>query len=130
MNDYRGYVLENENRLLASIHPVAAPPLLGDDALRALLADAGYAHWYQAADALPRLVEAYSAASTVVDQPIAERRDACSIEISADAMQAWINVTPARGGEPLDVDTVLLALDAAGVNFGVDQAAGTTPLHG
>jgi uncharacterized protein (DUF342 family) len=125
MNDYPGLILaENENRLLASIHPVASPPPLDVDALRALLADAGYAHWFQTAEALPQLCEAYNAGSTLIDQPVAERRDAvCNVEVSPDAMQAWINVVPARGGKPLDVDAVLLSLDASGVSFGVDQAA-------
>ena len=125
MIDYPGLILaENDNRLLASIHPVASPPPLDVEALRALLAEAGYAHWFQTAEALPQLCEAYNSGRPLIDQSIAERRDAvCTIEVSPDAMQAWINVVPARGGKPLDDDTVLLALDAAGVSFGVDQAA-------
>lgn len=125
MIDYPGLILaESNNCLLASIHPVASPPPLDVEALRTLLADAGYALWFQTADALPRLCEAYNAGNTLIDQPIAERRDAvCNVEISPNAMQAWLNVTPAQGGKALDVDTALLALDAAGVNFGVDQAA-------
>lgn len=125
MIDYPGLILaENENRLLASIRPVAFPPQLDVEALRAMLAEAGYAHWHHAADALSRLCEAYNAGRTPVEQPIAERLDAaCSVEVSSDAMQAWIHVTPARGGKSLDVDAISQALDAAGVLFGVDQAA-------
>lgn len=125
MIDYPGLILaENDKRLLASIHPVAAPPLLDVEALQALLAEAGYAHWYKTAEALPRLVEAYNAGSTLVDQPVAECRDATfTIDVSPDAMQAWIKVVPAYGGKSLDVDAVLRALDAAGVSFGIDPTA-------
>ena len=90
MIEYPGLILaEKENHLLASIHPVASAPQIDVEALRALLADAGYAHWHQAADALSRLIDAYNSGSTLVDQRIAERRDAsCRIEVAADAMQA------------------------------------------
>lgn len=125
MIEYPGLIFaENENRLLVSTHPIDSPPLLDIEGLRTLLADAGYASWYMTADTLPRLVMAYNSGNRLIDQPVAERRDAgFAIEISPDAMQAWINVTPAYGGKGLDVDSVLMALDAAGVNFGVDHAA-------
>ena len=125
MADYPGLVFsESENRLLASVQPGAEPPLLDLETLRALLASAGYGSWLLMEEALLTLLESYNAASPLADLPIGERRDAtCTVEIAPNAMQAWVNVTSARGGAALDVDAILRALDTAGVSYGIDQAA-------
>jgi uncharacterized protein (DUF342 family) len=125
MTDYPGLAFsENENLLLASIQPSAERPLLDLSTLRELLSDAGYRQCLLAEDALLTLVESYNAQGTQVNLPIGERRDASfTLEISPDAMQASISVTPAHGGKPLDPAAIYLALDAAGVLFGIDQGA-------
>ena len=125
MADYPGLVFsEQENRLLASVHPVSLPPLLDGDALREQLANAGYADWLLLDDALPALIDAYNAAEALSDLAIGERRDAAlSIAISADGMRASVSVVAARGGKTLDADGVRAALDKAGVSFGIDPAA-------
>lgn len=125
MTGYPGLAFsEQDTRLLASVHPVSLPPPLDLDALRGLLANAGYARWQLLEDALPELLEAYNAASAVSDLVIGERRDArITIEISADAMQASVKVVAARGGKVLDADGVRAALEEAGVRFGIDPQA-------
>ena len=125
MSDYPGLVLsEDDNRLLASIQPPSEPPPLDPDALRELLAGAGYRNWQLADDALAKLIASYNAGQPQADLVVAERRDASfTIELSADAMQAWVNVVPARGGKTLDADSLFAALDAAGVCFGIDRSA-------
>lgn len=125
MAEYPGLVLtESEGRLLASITPPARPPLLDPETLKALLSGAGYGDWLIVEDALPTLIDAYNAASPLLNLLIGERRDASvSVEVAADAMNAWVNIVAARGGRPLDADALSQALDAAGVSFGIDPAA-------
>lgn len=125
MADYPGLAFsENENLLLASVRPGSQPPMLDLEILRTLLADSGYGNWLLEEEALLTLLEAYNAASPLADLPIGQRRDAsCTVEIAPDAMQAWVNVTPARGGKALDADALFRVLDVAGVSYGIDQAA-------
>lgn len=124
MTSYPGLVFSaQEKRLLASVEPSSERPELDLVTLRALLADAGFGQWLVSAEALQTLIECCNTAGHLLDLPIGECHDASfTLTISPDAMQASIDVIPAHGGKALDADTVFLALDAAGVNFGVDQA--------
>lgn len=125
MTDYPGLLLaESGNFLKASIRPSPEHPTLDLAGLRELLTNAGYGSWLLADDVLAALVEAYNAQDPRLDLPIGERRDASfTIEIPADAMQASIKVIAARGGQALEADAVLQALEAAGVSFGIDRSA-------
>ena len=54
----------------------------------------------------------------------AEPRDGSfSLEISPEAMFAWLDLLPADGGRPLTADEIFMALAQAGVVFGIDEAA-------
>jgi uncharacterized protein (DUF342 family) len=125
MTDYPGLVFsENENSLVASIRPTSERPQLDLSTLRDLLSTAGYAKWLLSEEALLTLIKACNSPDSELDLPIGERNDASfTLEISPDSMQASISVIPAHGGKALDSDELYLALDAAGVIFGVDQAA-------
>ena len=125
MIDYPGLAFStNENQLVASLRPSSERPALDLDGLREALSRAGYGQWQFSEEALATLVESYNSPGIELDLAIGERRDAgITLEIAADAMQAWIGVTPARGGKALDVDAVLAALDEAGVIFGIDRVA-------
>ena len=125
MTDYPGLVFSaNENDLVASLRPSSERPALDLDGLRDLLSCAGYGQWLLSDEALSTLVEAYNSPGIELELTIGECRDASlTLEIAPDAMQAWISVVPARGGKALETNALLAALDAAGVVFGVDQAA-------
>lgn len=125
MADYPGLVFSQEaGRLLASLQPPADHPLLDLAALRALLGDAGYAHYELHETALGTLIERYNASISEAELAIGACRDASfTLEVTADAMQAWINLVPAGGGKAVDPAQVVTALAAAGVSFGIDEAA-------
>ena len=125
MTDYPGLVFSaNENQLMASLRPSSERPSLDLDGLREALASAGYVHWQLFDEALATLLASYGQPAAELDLTIGERRDASfTLEIAPDAMQAWVSVTPAQGGKALAPDALLAALEAAGVVFGIDQAA-------
>ena len=125
MIDYPGLVFStNENQLVASLHASAERPSLDLDGLREALSRAGYGQCLLSDEALATLVESYNSPGIELELTIGECRDAgFTLEIAPDAMQAWICVTAAQGGKALDADALCAALDAAGVIFGIDQAA-------
>ncbi len=125
MNDYPGLAFAtNENQLVASLRPSVERPPLDLDGLHEALSHAGYGTWQLSEEALATLVESYNSPGIELELTIGERRDAgFTLEIAADAMQAWISVTPARGGKALAADALCAALDEAGVIFGIDQVA-------
>lgn len=128
MTDFPNLVFsEDERRLAASILPSSERPTLDLDTLRGLLKQAGYGQWQLSEEALVTLVESYNSPIPEIELPIGECRDASfTLGISDDAMQAWVSVVPAFGGLALDPDDIYKALGAAGVTFGVDQAAVST----
>ena len=66
----------------------------------------------------------YADPAAAFDLPVGEAHDASfTLAFGEHDMQAWLNVVPARGGKPLDADTIYLALGERGVTFGIDQAA-------
>lgn len=125
MVEYPGLTFRaEENRLVASLGPRNGPPALDADTVRHLLELSGYAAWHLAEDALALLIERYNNSVDELDLPLGEQRDASfTVEVDADAMQAWANVIPARGGKALELDDIYLALGEAGVTFGIDREA-------
>ncbi len=125
MTEYPGLVFSDDgSRLSCSFLPCADRPRLELDVLGELLSHLGYGQWFHFDEALLALVERYHRSSTEFELSIGERRDAgFTLEISPDAMQVWGNVTPAYAGKPLDSEELYRALAAAGVTWGIDQAA-------
>lgn len=124
MSGYPGVeLIEADGQLLLAHQPVPDRPPLTLDAAKALIAQAGFADWFLLEDALKDAVSR-SSTDEAFQLPIAERLDAqFELELARDAMTAWATVTPAKGGKPLDVSDLVLALAQAGVLFGIDEAA-------
>jgi uncharacterized protein (DUF342 family) len=54
---------------------------------------------------------------------VALRKDASvTVEVAPDAMSATLSLTPARGGQPASIESVLQALSEAGVSIGVNHS--------
>ncbi|MGH6648370.1 DUF342 domain-containing protein [Aquabacterium sp.] len=124
MSGYPGVVLiESDGQLLLSHQPMPGRPPLTLDAAKALVEQAGFASWRLSEEALKEAVSRCGGDESF-QLPIAERVDAqFELELAHDAMTAWLTVTPAQGGKPLDVSDLVLALAQAGVLFGIDEAA-------
>ncbi len=123
MNECPGLAFSvNENLLLAKVNPSPGHPVLDQDSVRALLDQAGFGEWAVSGESLEKLVALYNEGAMESELTIGERRDAgFSLEISPDAMQAWVAVVPARGGKRLEPEEIFLALGEAGVTYGIDQ---------
>ncbi len=125
MESFPGLDLYDDgHRLEASIVPVEGRPSLDLESLRGLLVQAGYGEWPISDEVLNKLVNLYNTASAAFELPLGEIRDALFfVEIADDAMQAWLTITPAKGGKGPSSDDVYMRLGEAGVTFGIDQAA-------
>ena len=125
MDSFPGLGFDDDgHRLVASIVPVEGRPPLDLANLRGLLGQAGYGEWPISEEVLDKLVNLYNTASVAFELPLGEIRDALFfVEISDDAMQAWLTITPASGGKGPCSDDVYVRLGEAGVTFGIDQAA-------
>ena len=115
---------ESEGRLQVAVQPAADRPPADAESLRTLVAQAGWAGWFVFEEALAAVVARYSTAGEAFELPIAERRDgSLSLEVSADALVAWVDFVPAYGGEAVSPDDIFGALGAAGVTIGIDELA-------
>ena len=114
------------DRLLATVPPASNRAQLDVDAVRRMLGEVGYGNWLVLEDAVAALVEHHNSCNDELEVAVAERRDASySVEVSADAMAAWVNWVPAYGGKGVTADEVSAALAKAGVSYGIDAAAVT-----
>ncbi len=112
---------EDEGRLLVAIRRNSERPPLDVDSLRKLIEQAGYGSWFLLEDAMAKLLQNYTFPNSELELPLAERRDGSfTLEITPDAMVAWINFVPACGGKAVTISEMFAALDAAGVSYGVD----------
>ena len=111
-------------QLVASVTPVADRTPPGRAALQAALDDAGVGVWVLDDDVLDRLIarcaEGFEASELVLAAPRPAR---FTLEIATDSMQAWIDVVPPCGGEPLKPEAIYLVLGEAGVTHGIDETA-------
>lgn len=115
---------ELDGQLLARCDRAADRPPLEADAVRSALADAGYADWALRDEALAALLQRWQDEDEAFELVLGQREDGrFAIELAPDASQAWVSVTPARGGQPVEVEDLVLELAAAGVVHGVDRAA-------
>ena len=94
------------------------------EAVRAAVAAAGFGTWALDDDALAALLRRCATEDGEFEQAIGERRDACTaVELAPDGAQAWVDLTPARGGRPASVEDLVKALAAAGVVHGIRSEA-------
>lgn len=108
------------------LHVQPEPDRSGVDAsaLRGWLERQGYGDWLVDEQALQQAANRALEAAAPFSLAVAQRTDAAvAVHISADAMAATLDITPARGGAPATLDAVHQALAQAGVAAGVDEAA-------
>ena len=125
MVEYPGLVLAQEDRrLLVTLVPSAARPALDESSLREYLAQTGYAGWALSDAAMAQLLTIWNGGGTCESLLLGEQRDGSfSLEVSDDAMQVWLNLSPACGGRQVSPEDVFLALGEAGVTVGIDAPA-------
>ncbi|MBA4110507.1 MAG: hypothetical protein C0487_13040 [Leptothrix sp. (in: Bacteria)] len=116
-------LIEAEGQLWLHHRPMPDRPALTVEVAKDLISQAGRAGWFLLDDQLQQAVSR-AASDETFQLPVAEPRDAhFELEIAPDAMSAWVKVTPAQGGSPLNASDMVQALAQGGVLFGVDDAA-------
>ncbi|MFZ4289434.1 DUF342 domain-containing protein [Variovorax sp. HJSM1_2] len=120
-----GLVLsERDGRVLAQMSAGENRAPLSAANVRQLLDQSGHGDWMVLDDGLDTLLERWGNHSDAFDIDIAEKRDASvAVTIAGDGAVAWLQVSPARGGQGLAVVDVANALKQAGVVFGIDENA-------
>ena len=128
MAEYPGLELFQEDRcLLVTLSLSGSRQNLDEAAVRSHVVDAGYAGWALFDEAVAQLLAAWHHGGECQRLLLGEQRDAAfSLEISSDAMQVWLALTPACGGKTVLPEDVFLALGEAGVTAGVDTEVITT----
>ncbi|MCZ2406933.1 MAG: FapA family protein, partial [Burkholderiales bacterium] len=93
-------------------------------ALLQWLAEQGYGAYQHHEEALERAVQVSAGGEERVVLLLAHPVDAVvQVEVSRDAMQAQLSITPAQGGAPASEDDVHAALAASAVVAGIDAVA-------
>ena len=117
-------IVELDGRLMARCGESAGRGALDAQGLHALIGEYGYGAWALSDEAMTALLLRCESEPGAFEHPIGERRDAeVAVEVAADAMQAWIAVVPARGGQPPTMASLAQTLAAAGVVHGVQTDA-------
>ena len=121
----RGLVLtEADGGIYLRVHGLAArSPELAHE-LPVFIAQSDFADCVLDEAAIQQAVKDYQYRPEPFVLTIGQRCDACvHVQIAPDGMSASISLAPAKGGKPAGIEDVLRALTAAGVNFGLDEAA-------
>lgn len=89
--------------------------------LHELIEQAGYGNFRISESALKQLAQALRFGNDQGEMVVAEKLDGeFRITLSADAMQAFLCVYPAYGGNPVTEDEVLAAISAKNIRYGLD----------
>lgn len=121
---------EASKKLLATVITDREAPPLDEPGLREFLAAQGWATLRYLPNMAIGLLASLNA-GVACTLPIAEAIDAAvSIEISPDAVEAWLNIAPSEGGAAATVDAVLALLADNGIGEGIDMAAIETAVAG
>ncbi len=134
-------------KLMATVVPDPEAIPLDETALREQIAALGWGELRYLDNMSIGLIASHNAGTACI-LPIAEAIDAhIGLEVSPDAMEAWLNLTPAAGGQAASVAAVLDLLAENNVAEGIDLPAveaallagqaertviarGTLPVHG
>lgn len=109
-----------QKTLFASIAPPAEAAPITEAWLHERLEAAGYGDLEYQPEAVTALLSQYNSGVCADDIRLAVCIDAhYTINISPDQMQATLDITPARGGDPVRLDDVLASLDELGVKAGL-----------
>ncbi len=111
---------ESGTALLASVEPVADAGSVDEDWLRQQVEALGYGQFRYLPEAATLLLGHYNAGRAVAALRLAEAVDAqLEIQVSKDAMEAALDITPAQGGSPVSKTQVLAALAEKGITEGI-----------
>ncbi len=116
-------------KLMATVVPDPAAAALDVATLRAMIEAGGWGQLRYLEEMSIGLIASHNA-GTACSLPIAEAIDASlHLEISPDAMEAWLTLTPAAGGKVVSVQNVLDLLAENNVAEGIDLPAIETALR-
>jgi hypothetical protein len=114
---------ESTKKLVATVITDSAAAPLDEPGLREFLAVQGWGSLRYLPNMAIGLLANHNA-GIACTLPIAEAIDAALvIEISPDAVEAWLTITPPEGGAPVSVEAVLALLADNGIGEGIDRAA-------
>ena len=112
----------------------SAPPPITPNSIIKLLEQRGYAQYFRFDDSISIIVDdltkrlkALNSGSKLYEDSyetpaIAEAHDAIGlVEISEDALEVYLTITPAKGGVQLDLDSATSILKNAGVKYGIEK---------
>ena len=115
-------ITEHQGRLTLHCRAGVARETVVADTLLALMEQAGYGGWFTDPAVMATAAARCNTDSADFELELATRLDArIDIDIDPDGMNAWGVVTPAYGGAPLDVDTLVQTLTGKGIVFGLDE---------
>lgn len=104
--------------------PVAGRSAVDVAMLHALLEESGFGQCLFHEDAIASAAADCNTAQAPFVVQVAERRDASvQVEIAPDEMAVQVSLVPPLGGKPITLQDIQLALQEAGVVFGIDEAA-------
>lgn len=117
--------LEAKTRVLIAdmeAHPQA--PAIDEVWLQARLADSGWSHLRISPEAVKKLLESSRQGIALTGLQLAECVDATmTVTISPDQMQAFLDIEPAQGGEPIRTEQILDELKAQAISYGIQADA-------
>lgn len=106
--------------LYAGIEPEANPVEIDEAGLQARFAEMGWSALRQSPEAVAELLAQYKLGVAVKALRLAECIDASlAIAISADGLEATLDIEPAQGGAPIQQNMVLDALKSQGITEGI-----------
>lgn len=117
-------LIEADGVVTFRCEPAAERPEVDAASLRQLLAQAGYAEWRVQPDTFDKALADCNSQENTFTLALAQKVEAVAqVRVDADEMAVRLTLTPPHGGEPASVVSILQALDAAGVVFGIDESA-------
>ncbi len=115
---------ESAGQIFLRCEPMAERVTVDVATLYALLVQCGFEGCRLNEPAIAQAAQDCNAQGAPFAAHIADRCDATAhVDVSADDMSAWVNLTAAQGGKAISVEDLLGALADAGVVFGVDTVA-------
>lgn len=123
--DVAGITLTEENgQVLLHSQPTAGRTVVDSELLHALLEQHGFGGCLLHEAAIATAASDCNTHTTPFTAHLADRLDATvGVRIAADEMSAELTLTPAHGGKTACAEDVIHLLEAAGVVFGIDEAA-------
>lgn len=117
-------LLQEAGCLQARLSAHASRTAFAAETLREHIGAAGFGRWVLYDEALTLLLAGSADPASECTLQIGEARDASfSLETAPDAMQVWLLLIAARGGQPLAHEAIVLALGEAGVTYGIAEEA-------